>query len=67
MSQSARTVLTIITLSLAVWIFFAVYKPDPNDQETVVIVGFCTMMVLTTQALWTGLVRHNRHKRRERE
>jgi len=53
LKSSAVLLSIIIALSLAVWCFFYLTSARLQPAETTVVVGFCTLLVLTGKFLWS--------------
>ncbi len=52
MKASAVVITIILGLSLAVWCFFDITSARLEPAETTVVVGLCTLFVLTGKFLW---------------
>ena len=53
MKRSAGALLSILVLSLVIWVFFYVASPEPLDPaETVVVVGISAGVVYLSRWLW---------------
>jgi len=60
MKRSAGVLLSVLALSLVIWIFFYIISPEPlNPSETVVVVGISAGMVYGIRWVW-GLLGRSR-------
>ncbi len=57
--KSIATLLTVLALSLAIWVFFYEKNLKLQPSDTVIVVGFCLAVVLFTRWIWARI--HNRH------
>jgi Na+/proline symporter len=53
------TALVIVTLALAVWLFFYVESMPLESMGTVVVVGVCAAIVFAGKWLWKRLYKHS--------
>jgi hypothetical protein len=52
---SFGTLVLIIVLSLAAWVFFYLTTGQLKAPETMVVVGFCALVVISAKWLWAKL------------
>ncbi len=52
MKGSLITIAIIFVLSLSIFVFFDIYSTRLNEEETVVVVGLCIIVVLSVKWLW---------------
>ncbi len=55
MKGSRVTVVVILILSLAIWMFFEIYSKGLDKAEIAVVVGFSIVVVLAGKWLWTRI------------
>ena len=61
MKRSAGVLLSVLVLSLVIWVFFYVVSPEPLDPaETVVVVGISVGVVYLSRWVWGLLGRSRR-------
>jgi len=52
MKGGAASLLIIVSLSVAVWLFFDSYSMRLDSEGTLVVVLICTLLVLAGRWLW---------------
>jgi hypothetical protein len=57
LKASAVVITVILALSLAVWCFFDITSAPLQPAETTVVVGLCTLLVLSAKFLWSRLAK----------
>ena len=62
MKTSFGAAFLILVLSLAAWVFFYLTTGQLKAPETMVVVGFCAIVVISAKWLWAKLHKAKKEK-----